>query len=411
VLGLAARTLDHDEPAGSEVAEAQLTLLGLVGLADPPRAGARQSVAACRSAGISVAMVTGDHPATAAAVAREVGLSLPGAPIVLGVDLPEDEAALGELVDQDGIVLARVTPEDKLRIARALRDRGHVVAMTGDGVNDGPALHEADIGVAMGRSGTDVAREAADLVLLDDDFRTIVAAAEDGRNVYANARRLLTYHITDNVAEVTPFLVWGFTGGQFPLVLGVMQILALDIGTDTFSAVALGAEPPHAHAASQTPARGSLFDRLVARRAFLVLGPVEALMALGAAVVTFLAAGWRPGQPFPEVVVPSAAGAAFATVVIAQTACAWACRSSTVTPGALGWGSNRLLVAGSSLELVIAAACLFIPPIALALRHSPPPPAAWAVALLAAVLVLAADWLDKRWRARPSEADRDQAPT
>ena len=139
-----------------------------------------------------------------------------------------------------------MAPEDKLRIARALQARGHVVAMTGDGVNDGPALREADIGVAMGRSGTDVAREAADLVLLDDDFATIVAAIEQGRATFANVRRFLTYHLTDNVAELTPFVVWALSGGRFPLALGVLQILCLDIGTDLLPALALGAEPPDA---------------------------------------------------------------------------------------------------------------------------------------------------------------------
>lgn len=191
----------------AEAAETELELLGLIGLEDPPRPHAAESVVACREAGIRVAMITGDHPATAEAIAREIGLAGQDCMVLQGHELPEDETILGALLDRDGVIVSRVAPEDKLRIARALHSRGHVVAMTGDGVNDGPALQQADIGVAMGRSGTDVAREAADLVLLDDDFATIVAAVEQGRATFANVRRFLTYHLTDNVAELTPFVV------------------------------------------------------------------------------------------------------------------------------------------------------------------------------------------------------------
>ncbi len=230
-------------PVKPDTIEHDLTLLGLVGIEDPPRSGVAGSIAACRRAGIRVGMVTGDHPGTARATAREVGLFVSEERVVEGKDLPQDEEDLGVLMDRDGIVVSRVSPEEKLRIARALRKRGHVVAMTGNSVDDAPALHEANIGIAMGLSGTDVAREAADLVLLDDNFATIVAAIEQGRTTFANARRFLTYHLTDNIAELTPFVVWAFSGGRFPLALGVLQVLCLDIGTDILPAVALGAEP------------------------------------------------------------------------------------------------------------------------------------------------------------------------
>ena len=288
-------------PDSAEAAERDLTLLGLVALEDPPREGAAQAIVACRRAGIRVAMVTGDHPATALAIAREIGLVIGDDELVeVGRRLPRDDDLLGALLDRDGVVVARVSPEDKLRIARALGGRGHVVAMTGDGVNDAPALSEAAIGVAMGRSGTDVAREAADLVLLDDDFATIVAAVEQGRSTFSNIRRFLTYHLTDNVAELTPFIVWALSGGRFPLALGVLQILALDIGTDILPSLALGAEPPAPDALERKPIRHHLLDRRLLTRAFGVLGPAEAVVEMAAFLTVFLAAGWRPGESFPS---------------------------------------------------------------------------------------------------------------
>ncbi len=171
------------------------------------------------------------------------------------------------------------TPGQKLRIARVLRERGHVVAMTGDGVNDAPALREADVGVAMGLSGSDVTKAAADLVLLDDHFATIVNAVELGRATFANVRRFLTYHLTDNVAELAPFAAWALTGGQLPLAIGVLQVLALDIGTDMLPALALGAEPPSRRIMSGRVRQRSLIHRRLLRRALLVLGVTEAVCA------------------------------------------------------------------------------------------------------------------------------------
>lgn len=378
-----------------------LRLIGLLALEDPPRVDVAASLQACRDAGVRVAMITGDHPATARAIADEVGLRTPDAPVLVGADLPPDDQHLAAVLDHDGVVVARVSPEDKLRIARALRSRGHVVAMTGDGVNDAPALHEADIGVAMGRSGTDVAREAADLVLLDDSFDGIVAGIEQGRATYVNIRRFLTYHLTDNVAELTPFLVWALSGGQFPLALGVLQIIALDLGTDTLSAVALGAEPPAKHLLKGPPVSGRLMNGTVLRRAFAVLGPLEAILTLTAFVVSLVALGWRPGEAFPTGPdLMAASGAAFMTVVFAQTANAFACRSSTKWPGALGWFTNRLLVVGAALELAFSFAVLLWPAVAEILGQASPPIAGWAVALASMPILIAVDALDKQVRAR-----------
>lgn len=399
VLAVAAAPRNGRTPRDQTDCEQGLRLLGLVALQDPPRDDVSESLRACRTAGVKVAMVTGDHPATATAIADEVGLRFPDSPVLSGTDLPDDERQLAALLDHDGVVIARVSPEDKLRIARALRSRGHVVAMTGDGVNDAPALHESDIGVAMGLSGTDVARAAADLVLLDDSFAGIVAGIEQGRATFVNIRRFLTYHLTDNVAELAPFLVWALSGGYFPLALGVLQIIALDLGTDTLSAVALGAEPPAKHLLEGPPVHGRLMNRTVLRRAFGLLGPLEAVLSLAAFVVSLLALGWRPSNPFPTGhALAAASGAAFITVVLAQTANVFACRSSSRWPGALGWFTNRLLVPAAPTGLVISLLELWVPPIARLLGQWNPPLWGWIVALASMPVLLAVDALDKRAR-------------
>lgn len=382
-------------------AERDLELLGLLALQDPPRAEVAAALAACRSAGVKVAMVTGDHPSTAAAIARQVGLAAHDVRVLEGEALPDGDEELGELLDHDGVVISRATPEHKLRIARALQSRGHVVAMTGDGVNDGPALREADIGVAMGRSGTDVAREAADLVLLDDDFATIVAAIEEGRATFTNIRRFLTYHLTDNVAELTPFVIWGLSGGRFPLAIGVLQVLCLDIVTDLLPALALGAEPPSPGLLDR-PIRGRhLIDAALLRRVFGVLGPSEAAMEMLAFVVGLTAVGWRPGDPFPTgSALLAASGAAFAAVVLGQVANAQACRSATRPPRRMGWFSNRLLNVALLVQVALLAALLWIEPVADLLGQAVPSLAAALVAVAAIPVVLAADELHKWFRRR-----------
>jgi calcium-translocating P-type ATPase len=400
-IAVASREIVPGEtPVSDADAEHDLTLLGILALQDPPRDHAAAAIAACRRAGIRVAMLTGDHPATADAIGRQVGLTRDESIVLEGADLPADESMLGAILDRDGVIVSRVTPEDKLRIARALQARGHVVAMTGDGVNDGPALRQADIGIAMGKSGSDVAREAADLVLLDDDFATIVEAIREGRATFANIRRFLTYHLTDNVAELTPFVVWSLSGGKFPLALAVLQILVLDIVTDALPALALGSERPSATVLDRPPNRGQLLDGQVMRRVFGVLGPTEALIEMSAFLATFIALGWRPGDSFATgETLLAASGAAFAAVVVGQMATAFACRSVTDWPGRLGWTSNRLLVFAVAFQAVALLGLLYIPALAELLDQAPPTAAGWGVALAAAPSVLAIDAAHKRWRA------------
>jgi magnesium-transporting ATPase (P-type) len=251
----------------------------------------------------------------------------------------------------------------------------------------------------MGRSGTDVAREAADLVLLDDDFATIVAAIEQGRSTYANIRRFLTYHLTDNVAELTPFVAWAMSGTRIPLAIGVLQVLALDIGTDVLPALALGAEPPGSH---------------VLDRAFGVLGPTEAVVEMAAFLATFLAAGWRPGEDLPGgSTLLAASGAAFSAVVVGQMANAFACRSTRRPAWRIPVATNPLMVWAVVAGFAMLAAFLFVPTLADLLDQAPPMGAGWAVALLAAPAVLAADAVQKRWirRRRRRQANAASAST
>jgi magnesium-transporting ATPase (P-type) len=212
-------------------------------------------------------------------------------------------------------------------------------------------------------------------------------------------RRFLTYHLTDNVAELTPFVVWALSGGSLPLALGVLQILCLDIGTDQLPALALGTEQPSARVLRQPPITGRLLDGPTLRRALLLLGPVEAAIEMAAFLAVLLAAGWRPGLGLPDAAtLLAASGAAFTAVVIGQAANGFACRSTTTWPGSLGWTTNRLLLVGVAAELVLLAGFLFIPPVAILLGQAPPTVIGWAVAATAAPAVLLADALWKRRR-------------
>jgi calcium-translocating P-type ATPase len=379
--------------SSSTEAEERLELLGILGLLDPPRQEVRSALAECRKAGIRIAMITGDHAGTARAVAEEIGMQV--SLIVRGEDLPEDEALLGALVDRDGLIACRVSPEQKQRIAMALQQRGHVVAMTGDGVNDAPALRQADVGVAMGKSGTDVAREAADLVLLDDRFETIVLAIAQGRSAFANIRRFLTYHLTDNVPELAPFVVWALSGGRLPLALGVLQILCLDLLTDQSPALALGAQPPGKHVLSRGPQQIRLFDRTLLVRAAL-LGATEATVSLASFFAVLAVAGLSPDGTVPPATLAAASGAAFLAVLCGQAATALACRSSSRPAWQVPARDNPLLFAALAVTWAVAGSLLCVPALARLLGQAMPPLLGATTAASAFPLVLGVDALYKR---------------
>jgi Ca2+-transporting ATPase len=280
VLAVARRHLDTEQP-GQDTAEHGLTLLGLVAMMDPPRPEVTGAVAACRKAGIRIAMVTGDYGVTAEAIARRVGIITgpgPGPGVVSGQQLEAMTVTqlADELAAHPEMVFARVRPEHKQRIVAAYQHLGQIVAATGDGVNDAPALKQADIGVAMGVTGTDVAREAAVMVLLDDSFASIVASVELGRSVYANIRKFIIYIFSHNISELAPILLAAAIA--FPLVpLSALQVLSIDLGSDILPALALGAEPPDPGVMTRPPrpAGERLLSGPVIRR-FLFLGAIQA---------------------------------------------------------------------------------------------------------------------------------------
>ena len=296
VLALAYRTVaagyDHAE------LERELTLTGLVGLDDPPRPEVPDAIARCRAAGIRVIMITGDHPQTARAVARQIGLVLSDQPtIITGDKLHRMSIVQLQLALNHGeVIFARVAADQKMRIVSALKRKRQIVAVTGDGVNDAPALKRADIGIAMGVTGTDVAREAADMVLTDDNFASIVAAVEEGRAVFDNIRKFLTYVLTSNVPELIPYL--SFVLFRIPLALTIIQVLGVDLGTDMLPALALGAEKPAPGVMNRPPR--SRKDRLLPWwlliRVYFCLGLMESVTAMSAFFFVLISADWHYGQ-------------------------------------------------------------------------------------------------------------------
>jgi calcium-translocating P-type ATPase len=372
VLGIARRVLEPDQPAPTERqdAESGLTLLGLVAMVDPPRAGVAEAVAAAHRAGMRIHVITGDYGPTAAEIARQVGIGTPSSPIVAGAQLDElSDADLDALlaVDQE-IVFARASPEGKLRICEALRSEGQVVAMTGDGVNDAPALRHADIGVAMGRSGTDVAREAATMVLTDDNFATIVGAVDAGRRVFDNVRKFVLYIFAHAVPEVAPFLIFAISGGGVPLPLTVLQILAIDLGTETLPALALGREPAEPGLMNRPPRlrTAGVIDRALLLRAWALLGAVSAVLVMGGFFYTLRQAGWHVGDPTGTGTALhhaylQATTITFAGIVACQIGTAFAARTDRASLFTIGLFSNRLLLWGILFELIFTAAVIYTP--------------------------------------------------
>jgi magnesium-transporting ATPase (P-type) len=374
VLAVARRVL----PAGSAVpaqrqdAEQDMCLTGMAAMLDPLRPQVPGAITRLHRAGIRVNVVTGDNGLTAAAIARHAGIgSGPGGmKVVTGTELDAmTETLLDDLLASGmEVVFARSSPEAKLRIADALRSAGQVVAMTGDGVNDAPALRRADIGVAMGASGTDVAREAATMILTDDNFATIAAAVESGRRIYDNVRKFICYIFAHAVPEVAPFLVFALAGGSIPLPLTVMQILAIDLGTDTLPALALSREPAEPGLMDRPPrprTQGVISGPMLAR-AWGFLGLISAALVMAGFYLTLRHAGWHPGaatgpgSPLNHAY-RQATTVTWLGIVACQVGTAFAVRTSHASLRSVGVFSNRYLLGAIAIALAFAAALIYAP--------------------------------------------------
>ena len=379
VLAFAYRLVQPGSRA--EDVERDLVFTGLVGLEDPPRPEVAQSIRTCGEAGIKVIMVTGDHPRTALAIAREIGLVRSGAPIVITGEALRNlsDTMLMLALDAPEIVFARVGADQKLRIVEALKRKKEIVAVTGDGVNDAPALRSAHIGIAMGIAGTDVAKAAADMVLLDDNFAHIVSAIEEGRAIYENIRKFLTYVLVHNVAELVPYL--GFVLFHIPLALTPIQALAIDMGTDSLTALGLGAERP-APGVMRRPPRPKderLMNRRLMLRAYLYLGSIEAAAAMATFFFVLHGAGWTYGQHLAsdDPVYLQATAACLSAIVVMQVVNVFLCRSVTRSVFATGVAGNRLIIAGVVLEIGLLLLINYAPWINFVLGTAPVADAVW----------------------------------
>jgi P-type Ca2+ transporter type 2C len=358
VLGLAYRELDQIPQAKDDRAEQNLIWLGLVGMLDAPRPEVREAVAKCKTAGIRTVMITGDHQLTAHAIAVDLGIAHPSCRVVTGAELAKMSTEnLEDIVDETN-VYARVSPEHKLRIVKALQQRNHLVAMTGDGVNDAPALKQADIGVAMGITGTDVSKEASDMVLLDDNFASIVAATEEGRVVYTNIRRFIKYILGSNIGEVLTIAAAPLLGmGGVPL--SPLQILWMNLVTDGLPALALAVEPPEPNVMNREPfhPKESIFARGLGSymiRIGLVFGILTIFMMKIMYDYTTAASYPRDHNTWKTIV--------FTTLCLAQMAHALAIRSNSQLLIEINFFTNPYLLWAVSVTTLLQLALVYFPP-------------------------------------------------
>ena len=400
VVAVAYRPVDPSpgEPAEQSSYEQDLVLFGFLGVEDPIRPEVPEALAQCHAAGIDVILITGDHPDTALNVAIRCRIvdRLATDEIVMTGDLLDNatEQSLVAALEQGVRIFARTTPAQKMKIVMALKSMNRVVAMTGDGVNDAPALKAADIGIAMGLSGTDVARASAQIILLDDNFASIVAGIEEGRTVFLNIRKFTNYVLVSNGPEILPYLVYILF--PVPLALTVIQILSIDLGTDIIPSMALGQEPPEPEAMQQPPRSADfrlLSPGLVAH-SYLFLGLLEAAWSLSLFFYVLVDGGWSYGMPLADdaPLYRSATGIALATILLMQIGNLVGRRYRCHSGLDRGILRNRLMIAGILIQVIFSWALLYLPPLQKVLGTGPVDWPVYLAAWLGIPLIFGADY-------------------
>jgi len=372
ILGFAYRSYEVKDVSSATALEVEndLVFVGATAMYDPPRPEVKEAVSVCKKAGIRVVMITGDYQVTALSIARQVGIvTSDDAQVITGSELSEiEDERLKERLQKKEVVFARVNPDHKLRVVNLFKELGHIVAVTGDGVNDAPALRRADVGVAMGLRGTDVAKESAEMVLIDDNFASIVAAIEEGRAVFDNIRKFITYIFTHLVPEAIPYIFYVIF--KLPVPITVMQILAIDLGSEILPALGLGAEKPEPGimALPPRPRRNGLISNMVLFRGYIYIGLLNATAVLVAFYFILYHGGWRPGvqlepndMTFVNPLHLKAMTVVYVGIVVLQIGNVFSCRSEKLSAFKFGFFNNKLILWGIAIELFLVSAIIYIP--------------------------------------------------
>ncbi len=358
-LALAYRNLDNDG-----IPDAHYIFVAVVGMIDPPRVEVPEAILKCRQAGIRVFMLTGDFGPTAKAIGKQIGLFSDKGKVLNGDELSAlDEAGLSSLLDENELIFARITPAQKLQIVQALQKKDQIVTVTGDGVNDAPALKNADMGVAMGLMGTDVAKEASNMVLMDDNFATIVTAIEEGRTIFDNIKKFIAYILTSNIPQILPFIAYVLL--DIPLPLTVVLILAIDLGTDIIPALGLGSEKPETDVMNKPPR--ARHERLLTRNllfmSYGIVGMIQAAAGFFSYFYILLDGGWQWGEALAvsDPLYRQAITAFFASIIICQIADVLICRTRRQSILTVGIFANKLVLLGVVSELILLALIAYVP--------------------------------------------------